>query len=111
MDRPADMERRESERIPTALDMQVYAYGSLVANGVTVDMSAHGLLLRIQQDYSDHELDPGKHLDVMLRYAGPVPTEQWLPVRVVRTWEDGIAARFVGEQAHAGWTWLQARRG
>lgn len=93
MDLLTGMERRTCKRTPTTLGMRVYAYGMLIANGMTVDLSEQGLLLRIQQDYSDDELDPGKHLDVMLEYS-----EQWLPIQVVRKWEDGIAARFIGEK-------------
>jgi hypothetical protein len=92
----ASHERRMSHRVPTTLNMQVYAYGMLVASGVGVEMSEHGLLIRIEQDYSDDELDPGKNLDVMLENCQPAPVERWLPIKVVRKWEEGIAARFVG---------------
>lgn len=101
MDQRTSQERRISKRIRTNLGMRLYAYGKLVADGVTVDMSEHGLMLRIQQDYSDDELAPGKHLDVMLKYLGQTPAEQWLPIRVVRKWEEGIAARFIGVEGHA----------
>jgi len=94
MKQQSGLERRMSNRIPTTLGMQVYAYGVLVASGVSVDMSEQGLLIRIEQDYSDHELDPGKHLDVMLEPSQDIPT--WMPIRVVRKWEEGIAARFIG---------------
>ena len=89
-------ERRMSPRIPAALGMRVYSYGMLIANGRSVDMSDHGLLLRILQDFSVGELDPGKHLDVMLERAELIRSDQWLPIQVVRRWEDGIAARFLG---------------
>jgi len=101
MDQQTSQNRRISKRIPTNLGMRLYAYGRLVASGITVDMSEHGLKLRIQQDLSADELAPGKHLDVMLKYMGQTPAEQWLPISVVRTWEEGIAARFVGVEAHA----------
>jgi hypothetical protein len=102
MDLHKGPERRMSERIPTTLSMQIYAYGMLVASGVTVDVSEHGLLMRVQKDYSDDELDPGKHLDVVLEYSGQIPAQQWWPIRVVRKGEDGIAACFVGVEAQAG---------
>jgi hypothetical protein len=89
-------ERRLSDRISTTVNMQVYAYGMLVASGRTVEMSEHGLRLRIEQDYSADELDPGKHLDVMLDVSGRYEEKQWLPIRVVRKWDDGIAACYVG---------------
>jgi hypothetical protein len=99
------MERRLSERIPTSLGVHIYAYGVLVARGITLDMSEHGLLMRIQQDYSDDQLDPGKHLDVMLEYVGLTPEEhwlqQWLPIRVVRKFAEGIAASFIGAEPHS----------
>jgi hypothetical protein len=101
MDQQSGWERRISQRFPTNLDMRVYAYGMLVAIGMAVDMSEHGLRLRIQQDYSDDELIPGKHLDIMLNYLEQLPTERWFPVRVVRSWEEGIAAVFVGVMAQA----------
>lgn len=90
------IERRMSRRVPTALSMQVYAYGVLVANGVSMEMSESGLSIRIMRDFSDGELDPGKHLDVMLENCQPDPGERWLPIRVVRKWEEGIAACFIG---------------
>ena len=90
------LERRSSPRMPSVMCMQVYAYGRLIASGMTVDMSEHGLLLRIQQDFSAGELDPGRHLDVMLECTEQIQAERWLPIRVVRKWEDGIAARFIG---------------
>lgn len=90
------LERRMSQRMPMTLGMQVYAYGMLIASGMTVDMSEHGLLLRIQQDFSADELDPGKYLDVMLECAEQFQAARWLPIRVVRKWEEGIAARFIG---------------
>ena len=96
------LERRMSERIPTTLGMQIYAYGTLVASGVTVDMSEHGLLMRVQKDYSDGELDPGKHLDVMVECSGQIPAQQWWPIRIVRKSEQGIAACFIGVAAQAG---------
>lgn len=88
-------ERRMSQRIPITLGMQVYAYGMLIACGQTVEMSEHGLLLRIEQDCSVDWLDPGKHLDVMLE-ATDALAERWLPIQVVRKWTHGIAAQFVG---------------
>jgi hypothetical protein len=92
----AVQDRRLSDRISTTVKMQVYAYGMLVASGRTVEMSEHGLRLRIEQDFSADELDPGKHLDVMLDVSTQDEKMQWLPIRVVRKWEDGIAACFVG---------------
>ena len=89
-------ERRMSNRIPTSIGMQVYAYGMLVASGVAVEMSDHGLQIHIRQDYSDDELDPGKHLEVMLESTEMMPSEQWLPIRVVRKLEVGFAAQFIG---------------
>ncbi len=88
-------ERRMSQRVPLAQGIQVYAYGMLVASGTSVDMSDHGLLLRIQQDYSSGELDPGRYLDILLRCVEQIQVECWLPIRVVRKWEEGIAARFI----------------
>jgi hypothetical protein len=99
MKQQSGLERRMSNRIPTTLGMQVYAYGVLVASGVSVEMSEHGLLIRIQHDYSADELDPGKHLDVMLEPSLEIPSERWMPIRVVRKWEEGIAARFIGVDA------------
>lgn len=96
MDQWTSQERRISPRIPTHLDMRLYAYGALVASGMTVDMSEHGLMLRIEQDDFADELAPGKHLDVVLRYLERTPAEQWLPISVVRIWAGGIAARFIG---------------
>lgn len=101
MEQRTNQERRISRRTPTNLGMQLYAYGTLVASGMAVDMSEHGLMLRIEQDYSADELAPGKHLDVVLKYLERTPAEQWLPISVVRSWEGGIAARFVGVEAHA----------
>ncbi len=101
MDPLIGRERRMSERNSTILKMQVYAYGMLVAHGMTVDMSEHGLMLRIEQDYSEDELDPGKHLDVMVELLDETPAQRWLPIMVVRKWETGIAARFVGVGARA----------
>jgi len=99
------MDRRLSERIPTSLGFHLYAYGVLVARGITLDMSEHGLLMRIQQDYSNDQLDPGKHLDVMLEYVGKTPDEhwlqKWLPIMVVRKLADGIAASFIGVEPRA----------
>jgi hypothetical protein len=89
-------ERRSSLRVPTTLSMQVYAYGMLVASGFSVEMSDHGLSIRIEQDYSNDELDPGRNLDVMLQAGLPEPRERWLPIKVVRKWDQGIAARFIG---------------
>ena len=88
-------EKRMSRRVPMTIGMQVYAYGMLIASGQTVEMSEHGLLIRIEHDCSEDELDPGKHLDVMLE-ASEVISERWLPIRVVRKWTHGIAAQFVG---------------
>lgn len=102
MEQRTGLERRISQRIPMTLGMHVYAYGMLVASGMTVDMSEHGLLMRIRQDYSDDELDPGRHLDVMLEYPGQIPAERWLPIRVVRKCEEGIAARFIGVETQSG---------
>lgn len=96
MDQQTGRERRMSPRISTALNMRVYAYGMLVANGMTVDMSEHGLMLRIEQDFTGDQLDPGKHLDVMLEYEDRIPARHWLPIMVVRNCEAGIAARFLG---------------
>jgi hypothetical protein len=94
------LERRMSQRASTALSMQVYAYGMMIASGISVEMSAHGLLIRIERDYSDDELAPGKHLDVMLASdqleAAELMSCRWLPITVVRKWEEGIAARFIG---------------
>ncbi len=86
-------ERRLSERIPVIVGMHAYAYGMLVASGVVIDMSEHGMRLDVLEDYSDDQLDPGKHLDIVMEDA---PPEQWMPVRVVRKWDDGFAARFIG---------------
>ena len=96
MEQHNGLERRMSQRMPMALGIKVYAYGTLVASGMTVDMSEHGVLLRIQQDFSDDELDPGKHLDVMLECTEEASKEKWLPIKVVRKCEGGIAASFVG---------------
>ncbi len=93
MPHPTGTERRMSERIPMTVGLRVYAYGMLVATGMTVDMSEHGLCMRIGEDFSTDELGPGKHLDVMLDES---PANQWLPVRVVRKWRDGVAACFIG---------------
>jgi hypothetical protein len=97
-------ERRLSERIPTSLGFHLYAYGRLVASGTTVDMSEGGLLMKIQQDQADDELEPGRHLDVMLEYVGQNPEEkwlqEWLPIRVVRKSGDGVAASFIGVETH-----------
>lgn len=87
------LERRSSQRIPMSVGVHVYAYGMLVARGVTVDMSEHGLLMRIQQDYSDDSFTPGRHLDVLLEDA---PPGQWLPITVVRKDKLGVAACFIG---------------
>lgn len=94
MAQPID-ERRMSQRVPMTIGMQVYAYGMLIASGQTVEMSEHGLLIRIERDCSEDGLDPGKHLDVMLEAADDI-AERWLPIRVVRKWTYGIAAQFVG---------------
>ena len=88
-------ERRSSNRIPAIIGIQIYAYGMLIANGQTVDISDRGLLMRIEQDYSDDELHPGKHLDILL----VSPPERWLPIKVVRQCERGIAALFIGVDA------------
>ena len=90
---PLGLERRMSQRIPMTVGLHVYAYGVLVACGTTVDMSEHGLLMRINQDFSDDQLDPGRHLDVMLADA---PPGQWLPIMVVRKVVDRVAACFLG---------------
>ena len=95
MNLQAGRERRMSDRIPTSIAMQVYAYGMLVANGVAVEMSEHGLQIRIQQDFSDDALDPGRHLDIMLETTEVTLSDRWMPIRVVRKWEEGIAACFV----------------
>jgi len=96
MVKQAVQERRRSNRTPMELGIQVYAYGMLVASGMTVEMSDHGMLLRIEQDYSADALDPGKHLDVMWEESCErLPTERWIPIKVVRKWDEGIAARFV----------------
>lgn len=92
-------ERRMSQRIPMAVGMHIYAYGMLVASGATIDMSEHGLLMRIDQDYSDDQLEPGKHLDIVLEDA---PPEQWMPVLVVRNDDSGIAACFLAAHAQVG---------
>lgn len=91
------IERRLSLRIPTSLEMQVYAYGMLVANGKTVEMSEHGMSMYIERHLSEEALDPGKYLDVMLRDLNQQVSQCWVPIKVVRRWEAGIAGRFVGE--------------
>jgi hypothetical protein len=91
-----------SQRIPTALALRVYAYGALVASGKTVDMSEHGLLLHIQQDLSNDQLDPGKHLDILLDLAEVNPADCWVPIKVVRKWRDGIAAHFIRAEISCG---------
>ncbi len=101
MDQQPGMERRMSRRIPTTLELRLYAYGLQVASGTTVDMSEHGLLMRIQHDFSDDQLEPGKHLDVMLVYNGQTPAERWLPIRVVRKCSEGLAASFIGAATQA----------
>jgi hypothetical protein len=88
-------ERRLSDRVSAIIGIQVYAYGMLIANGKTVDISDRGLLMRIEQDYSDDQLHPGKHLDILL----VSPPEKWLPIKVVRKCERGIAALFIGVDA------------
>lgn len=88
-------ERRMSPRNPMVMAMRVYAYGVLVASGKTVDMSEHGLLLHIQEDFSDTELDPGKHLDVQLEDVEQHDADCWLPIKVVRKCSGGIAANFI----------------
>lgn len=90
---PSGTERRMSKRIPMSVGLRVYAYGMLVATGMTVDMSEHGLCMRIEEEFSEDEFAPGKHLDVMLDES---PANQWLPIRVVRQWQDGVAASFIG---------------
>lgn len=92
-------ERRMSPRIPTKLGLQVYAYGMLVAVGVTVDVSNHGLLMLIEKDFSDDALNPGKHLDIVLDDYGRVAEPRWMPIMVMRKWDGGVAARFVGVEA------------
>jgi|GEM_PF-2204330 len=91
-------ERRMSERIPTSIGVHVYAYGMLVGIGTTVNMSEHGLLLRLDQDHSNDELEPGKYLDIVLEDA---PPEQWMPAKVVRRGDGSIAASFLGLEAMA----------
>jgi hypothetical protein len=86
-------ERRMSERVPMTVGLHVYAYGMLVASGTSVDMSEHGVRMRIERSSSDDEFAPGKHLDVVLEHDS---TEEWLPIKVVREWEEGIAASFIG---------------
>lgn len=93
MEQPSNKERRRSRRIPATRGMRVYAHGLLMAHGTTVDMSVHGLQLRIQQDYSEDELTLGRHLVVKLEYS-----EKSLPIRVVRRWDDRIAGCFVRER-------------
>ncbi len=93
MPRRLGLERRMSHRIPMSVGLHVYAYGMLVASGTTVDMSEHGVLMRIHEDYSDDELRPGKHLDVVLEDA---PAGQWLPIRIVRKGNGEVAACFIG---------------
>jgi hypothetical protein len=88
-------ERRMSPRNPRVMAMRVYAYGVLVASGKTVDMSEHGLLLHIHEDFSDTELDPGKHLDVQLEGVEQPDADRWLPIKVVRKCSGGIAANFI----------------
>ncbi len=96
MNLSSGIERRTSLRIPINLGLQIYAYGMLVANGRTVEMSEHGLSMCIEQDTTDEALDPGKHLDVMLHDFSQRPIERWLPIKIVRRWEAGIAGCFVG---------------
>jgi hypothetical protein len=93
MQQPSVPERRTSERIPMAVGVQAYAYGSMVASGMTVNMSETGVLLRIERDCSGDELEPGKHLDILLEDSR---TWDWLPVKVVRRLGDYIAACFIG---------------
>ncbi len=88
-------ERRMSPRTPTSLDLRIYAYGALVATGKTVDMSNHGLLLHVHEAIDNDELDPGKHLDILLDILGGNPADCWLPIKVVRKWRDGIAAHII----------------
>ena len=102
MAQPVD-ERRMSQRVPMTIGMQVYAYGMLIASGQTVEMSEHGLLIRIERDCSEDGLDPGKYLDVMLE-ASEQFAERWLPIRVVRKWTEGIAAKFVGVEPVPMWS-------
>lgn len=99
MNRSSAQERRMSPRIPTSLDLRIYAYGALVATGKTVDMSHHGMLLHVHRVMSDDELDPGKHLDIQLDILGVSPTDCWLPIKVVRKWRDGIAAHIIRPDA------------
>jgi len=94
-----NLERRMSQRIPKCIAMQIYAYGMLIASGETVEMSEHGLLMRVEHDYSDDALDPGKHLDIMLETDPDPSAECWLPIKVIRKWEHGIAAQFIGVDA------------
>lgn len=93
---PTSIERRTSLRIPVSLEMQVYAYGMLVANGKTVEMSEQGMSMYIERHFSEDALDPGKHLDVMLHDLNQQVSQRWLPIMVMRRWEAGIAGRFVG---------------
>lgn len=105
MNQQIGLERRSSVRMPMSLDMRVYAYGMLIASGKTVDMSAQGMLLHIQQDYSDGELDPGKYLDIQLEQVEQRTAEQWLPTRVVRKCREGIAVRLIqcGDGSNMQW--------
>lgn len=89
------MERRRSVRTPTSMGVQVYAYGMLVAHGTTVDMSEHGMLLRILEDLSGGELQAGKHLDVLLENPAAEPADNWRPVQVVRCDASGLGAQFL----------------
>lgn len=100
MDQRSGQERRRSERIPATLSTQIYAYGVLMASGVTLEVSEHGLSVQIEHDHSADELNPGKHLDVMLEPLEGICAEQWLPIKVVRRWEAGIAACFLGVDAN-----------
>lgn len=95
MTQQSGRERRMSPRKSMVMAMRVYAYGVLVASGKTVDMSEHGLLLRIHEDYSDDELDPGKHLDVQVEDLEQRDADRWLPIKVVRKCSGGIAAHFI----------------
>ena len=94
MSRSGGPERRLSERIPVIVSMHAYAYGVLVASGVVVDMSAHGLRLDVLEEYADDEIEPGRQLNIVMEDAAP---DQRMPVLVVRKWDEGFAASFLGD--------------
>jgi hypothetical protein len=89
------MERRMSERMPLSMDVQIYAYGALVANGTIVNVSERGVLLHVLDDLSNGELEEGKHLDVMLGGLSAEPADKWRPIQVVRRDGNGIGALFL----------------